>query len=560
MNVFDPKAGGAMVVAALHEGRSLWVDQIRDKFMHPSSESMATYANAVLGDDGEDETGVDLAHTREEPILLSSEESAGSYQDLTHRSMRAGPQRGAAHEPAVKGVVTPVVDLQAGVAEQMETRKKRKEERTEGKTAEEPVADHLESTTAPSESEIDLGVFSKKTGNRLEKIIQVFFCTMRCDLFHCMYFESCPTSFDCLCFVTASSKSARSGPKIGISKITPPASPPSKPLDLSPPRPDPKGKGKEDDVEVDQSERVVENVAAGTGRANVHAESVETEWESSEATPPGTVYTKRVRGSRGSGASAAGRARNFNELKEIMREWQAIEEDTMEFEAAKREFATEREAFNSEKKGLLWRVADGEEKLDKEKQFNADRQKEWKAACDRTNRELKAARDEIVRLKGEKTKQSDEHERAVTSYQKSEKEYEHQIVNLEKVVAEKTAESKPSEILAEEISAECKWILARGVPLIADRILKSNELAKYMFKLGESAFDSGRKEGYGEGRAAAAANEKVDHFELYKVDYSTHYAAKRQEYKFLEFAIVRAVEKLSRKGAAMETLKKALGD
>ncbi|KAF5764217.1 hypothetical protein HanRHA438_Chr15g0701811 [Helianthus annuus] len=92
MNVFDPKAGGAMVVAALPEGRPLWVDQIRDKFMHPLSESMATYANAVLGDDGEDETGVDLAHTREEPILLSSEESAGSYQDLTHRSTRAGPQ------------------------------------------------------------------------------------------------------------------------------------------------------------------------------------------------------------------------------------------------------------------------------------------------------------------------------------------------------------------------------------------------------------------------------------------------------------------------------------
>ncbi|MFS7977030.1 hypothetical protein Hanom_Chr10g00899421 [Helianthus anomalus] len=29
---------------------------------------------------------------------------------------------------------------------------------------------------------------------------------------------------------------------------------------------------------------------------------------------------------------------------------------------------------------------------------------------------------------------------------------------------------------------------------------------------------------------------------------------------FFEFAIVRAVEKLSRKGAAVETLKKALGD
>ncbi|KAM0037951.1 hypothetical protein Hdeb2414_s0013g00409211 [Helianthus debilis subsp. tardiflorus] len=66
--------------------------------------------------------------------------------------------------------------------------------------------------------------------------------------------------------------------------------------------------------------------------------------------------------------------------------------------------------------------------------------------------------------------------------------------------------------------ADCKWLLVRGVPLIADRIVKSDELAKYMFELGETAFDSGRKEGYGEGRDAAVANEKVDHFELYKVD------------------------------------------
>ncbi|MFS7961400.1 hypothetical protein Hanom_Chr08g00714551 [Helianthus anomalus] len=246
--------------------------------------------------------------------------------------------------------------------------------------------------------------------------------------------------------------------------------------------------------------------------------------------------------------------------QEIVMEWQAMREDTMEFEAAKRDFAAEREAFNAEKKGLLWRVANSEEKLAKEKQFNADQQKEWEAACERTNRELKAARDEIVRLKGEKTKQSDEHERAVAIYQKRENEYTHQIANLEKVVAEKIAESKALEILAEEISVGCKWLLARGVPLIANRIVKSDELAKYMFELGQAAFDSGRKKGYGEGRVAALGNEKVDHFELYKVDCSAHYGSKRQEYEFLEFTIVRAVEKLYRKGAAVDTLKKALGD
>ncbi|MFS7889137.1 hypothetical protein Hanom_Chr00s000003g01603381 [Helianthus anomalus] len=108
---FYPEAGGAMVVAALPKGRPLWVDQIRDNFLHPSSQSMATYANVVLGDDGEDEIDVDPAPTREEAILLLNEESAGSYQDLIHRSTRTGPQRRAAQEPAVEGVPTPVVDL-----------------------------------------------------------------------------------------------------------------------------------------------------------------------------------------------------------------------------------------------------------------------------------------------------------------------------------------------------------------------------------------------------------------------------------------------------------------
>ncbi|MFS8023014.1 hypothetical protein Hanom_Chr16g01446441 [Helianthus anomalus] len=123
MNVFYPNVGGAMVVVALPEDKPLWVDYIRDNFLHPSSESMATYANIVLGDDGEDETDIDPAPTREEPILLSS------------------PQKGATREPAVEGVSTPIVDLQDGVAEQAETRKKKKEERAEGKTAEEPVVE-----------------------------------------------------------------------------------------------------------------------------------------------------------------------------------------------------------------------------------------------------------------------------------------------------------------------------------------------------------------------------------------------------------------------------------
>ncbi|MFS7954999.1 hypothetical protein Hanom_Chr07g00637271 [Helianthus anomalus] len=56
LNVLNPNVCGVMVVAALPKGQLRWVDQIRNNFLHPSSESMATYANTVLGDDGEDET------------------------------------------------------------------------------------------------------------------------------------------------------------------------------------------------------------------------------------------------------------------------------------------------------------------------------------------------------------------------------------------------------------------------------------------------------------------------------------------------------------------------
>ncbi|MFS7946115.1 hypothetical protein Hanom_Chr06g00532251 [Helianthus anomalus] len=84
---------------------------------------------------------------------------------------------------------------------------------------------------APFESEIDLGVFSKKSGNRLEKIFK-----------------------------------ASSAPRCMISFE-------------------------------------VENVVAGSKKGDVHVEGAERDWESSEATPQGTVYTKRVHTSGSGGAS-----------------------------------------------------------------------------------------------------------------------------------------------------------------------------------------------------------------------------------------------------------------
>ncbi|MFS7962331.1 hypothetical protein Hanom_Chr08g00725401 [Helianthus anomalus] len=79
-----------------------------------------------------------------------------------------------------------------------------------------------------------------------------------------------------------------------------------------------------------------------------------------------------------------------------------------------------------------------------------------------------------------------------------------------------------------------------------------------MFELGESAFDSSRKEFYGERRAAAATNEKVDHFELHKVDCSANYAAKRQEYEFLEFPFLELLKNYLGKELVWKPLRRHL--
>ncbi|MFS7966212.1 hypothetical protein Hanom_Chr09g00771201 [Helianthus anomalus] len=132
-------------------------------------------------------------------------------------------------------------------------------------------------------------------------------------------------------------------------------------------------------------------------------------------------------------------------------------------------------------------------------------------------------------------------------HRKREQEYIERIAKLEKFVAEKVAESKASEILVEEVTTDCKWLLARVVPL-------------YMYELGEVAYDHSRKEGYAEERSAVEAKEALKSFDLYKTDCAARYAEKRQEFESLEFAIVKAAGKLSRKPDGIALLKKALGD
>ncbi|KAJ0837548.1 hypothetical protein HanRHA438_Chr16g0779401 [Helianthus annuus] len=95
---------------------------------------------------------------------------------------------------------------------------------------------------------------------------------------------------------------------------------------------------------------------------------------------------------------------------------------------------------------------------------------------------------------------------------------------------------------------------------LADRIVNSPELATYMYELGRAGYNNGRKYGYSEGRAAVVNNDKDYHFELYKEDCEGHYAAKRKEFASLEFAVVKAAEKLASKVDGVALLKKALGD
>ncbi|MFS7938066.1 hypothetical protein Hanom_Chr05g00435131 [Helianthus anomalus] len=524
------QASGAMVVASLLDGRPLWLEQIRDNFLHPSNESLAAYANAILGDDGEGDTDFDVNPTREEPIVLSSADDASFH--LIRCYSRAGPQRGPFAEPAADDVDTPVVDPYVGVVDPSKIRKKKIEDKSEEKKVEEPAVETPRKRPSNSSfldyvvvsdtlSSLDVGVKrserdpdddamltemmkKRKILEDKKKELDAQAAAALAEKKSKLQKETTKTD-DRLEKYPTTPKSGRFVRKIDISKITPPTSPPSKPLDLSPPRTDLKGKVKEDDVEVEKVGNVVEDVAAGAGRGETHVEGVETEVESSEATPRGTIYTKRVSDSGGGGTSGihhspeytrvqGGSWTNYNPAcddlphtpqwtltqgsrmndlshcrefyslslppaerlfqKTIVREWQAMGEGTLEVEVAKKELAEEREAFNNEKKGLLWRVADAEDKLAKEKQFNANKQKEWETGCERTNREMKTARDKIVKLKGEKTKLSDDHEQAVTLYQKWENEYIQRITKLEKIAAERTAESKASEILAEEANTD----------------------------------------------------------------------------------------------------------
>ncbi|XP_035842821.1 uncharacterized protein LOC110925991 isoform X2 [Helianthus annuus] len=672
LNALDPKSAGAMVEAIQADGNPTWLEQIHDRFLHPTDASLSGYANEVLGEDDEDDL-VDAG--REEVVILSSGSSDRDVEDLISHSARAGTTPVGVAEP-VHGFAEDDDDAEASVdpSAQLETRKRarteksvRKEGKKEGGAAgssrpgevrqgsdpddkatltehmkKKALDDHKrhldeqaaallaakkaklqkDAPPAPSESEVDLGVFSGGRGNLLEKIFEAS--------------ASRPES-----------KTNKKPRPVDISQITPPTSPPSRTVGLTPPR---------DDADVtvkggEGFEGIFEGGDAAGGDVGGDAggvdkgKGIEVEMESSETTPQQTIYTKRppVEGGATSGfvrsphfeqnpgdswgnpacddlphvprwgltqGSRMNDLQNCQEFfslslppaermfqknrsrfaliddhvtagvnffatsQEILREWRSMGEETMAFEEAKKAFAEEKEKFNTEQKGLQWRVTEAERKFEEQKQLNDQKQKDWESACARTNAEMQSQRDAIVRLSGEKTALAEEAHQARLAAEKKEKEYIARIDKLELLVQaktseceaaqrlldEKTAECRASELLAEEASADSRWLLSRGVPLLADRILNSPELAQYMFELGGAGYNSGRKNGYAEGRCAAANNEKDYKFELYKADCDNAYAKKRREFAMLDFAVVKAAGKLALKADGVALLKKALGE
>ncbi|KAJ0440710.1 hypothetical protein HanIR_Chr16g0789751 [Helianthus annuus] len=634
LNALDPKAAGAMVEAIQADGNPTWLDQIQDRFLHPTEQSLNRYAAEVLGTvpGGNAEPVHEVVGDDDDDVEASIDPSAQLETRKKARIDRSG-RKGEGVEGGAAGSSRPGevrqgsdLDDKATLTEHMKKKalddhKRHLDEQAAALLAAKRAKLQKDAPPAPSESEVDLGVFSGGRGNLLEKIFEA----------------SAPRP---------ESKTSKKPRPVDISQITPPTSPPSRTVGLTPPR---------DDADVtvkggEGLEGIFEGGDAAGGDVGGDAggvdkgKGIEVEMESSETTPQQTIYTKRppVEGGATSGfvrsphfeqnpgdswgnpacddlphvprwgltqGSRMNDLQNCQEFfslslppaermfqknrsrfaliddhvtagvnffatsQEILREWRSMGEETMAFEEAKKAFAEEKEKFNTEQKGLQWRVTEAERKFEEQKQLNEQKQKDWESACARTNAEMQSQRDAIVRLSGEKTALAEEAHQTRLAAEKKEKEYIARIDKLELLVQaktseceaaqrlldEKAAECRAAELLAEEASADSRWLLSRGVPLLADRILNSPELAQYMFELGGAGYNSGRKNGYAEGRCAAANNEKDYKFELYKADCDNAYAKKRREFAMLDFAVVKAAGKLALKADGVALLKKALG-
>ncbi|KAF5817971.1 hypothetical protein HanXRQr2_Chr02g0059321 [Helianthus annuus] len=76
-----------------------------------------------------------------------------------------------------------------------------------------------------------------------------------------------------------------------------------------------------------------------------------------------------------------------------------------------------------------------------------------------------------------------------------------------------------------------------------------------MFELGGAAYNSGRKDGYAKGKTFVLEGKPDNDFELFEEYCNGHYRSKRKEFGLLEFRLSKAIEKLSRKGVAVDVLR-----
>ncbi|KAJ0744600.1 hypothetical protein HanPI659440_Chr10g0389501 [Helianthus annuus] len=284
LNVLDPKAAGAMVEAIQAEGNPTWLDQIWGRFLHPTDESLSKYASEVLGTaqgdvaepvhevvgDDDVEVPVDSSaqlESRKKARTDKSGKREGKTEGKAAGSSRAG-ERSRESDPDDSATLTKHMRKKA-----IEDHKRRLDEQSAALFAAKKAKLHKEAPPAPSESEIDLGDFSGAHGNLLEEL----------------YAASAPPTV----------KFDKKPRMVDISQITPPTSPPSRKVGLTPPR---------DDVEADKKggEGVAEDVGEGGGDAEADkGKGVEVEVESSETTPRQTNYTRRSPGG-GATSSAAG--------------------------------------------------------------------------------------------------------------------------------------------------------------------------------------------------------------------------------------------------------------
>ncbi|KAM0032168.1 hypothetical protein Hdeb2414_s0016g00472091 [Helianthus debilis subsp. tardiflorus] len=160
----------------------------------------------------------------------------------------------------------------------LEEKKRKLDEQAAAILASKKVRLQKETPPAPSESEIDLGVFTATHGNLLEKI-----------------FEASGSG---------GVKSVKAARRFDISQITPHASPPLRTFGLSTPPEVQAEKGKQIPVEVEQvGEGGGDARGASDDAGGDRGKGIETERESSEATHRHTIYTRHHPAPGGGGTS-----------------------------------------------------------------------------------------------------------------------------------------------------------------------------------------------------------------------------------------------------------------